>query len=78
MGLGHTAAMLSPEGLKTFVFAQPKLVPKQLNSRLGVRNLLSKANMAAARIRPISAVASMRQTEALVPGHFFVIFKNKV
>ena len=35
MGLNHTAAMLSPEGLKTFVFAPPKLVPKHLSGSLG-------------------------------------------
>ena len=51
--LNHTAAMLSPEGLKTFVLAQPKLAPKHFNSRPMVRNLLSMANVAGARIRPI-------------------------
>ena len=52
MGLNHTAAMLSLEGLKTF-FAPEKLVPKHFNSRLGLRNLFLMTNMAAARIRPI-------------------------
>ena len=44
----HKAAMLSPEGVKTFVFAHWNLVPNHFNSRLGVRNLLSIANMVAA------------------------------
>ena len=34
-------------------FRVPRLIPEHFNSRLGVRNLLSKANMAAMRIRPI-------------------------
>ena len=53
IGLNHTAAMLSPKRLKTFVLPPPRLVPKYFDSRLRVRNLLSMANMAAARIRPI-------------------------
>ena len=44
-GLNHTVAMLRPQGLKTFVF-------RSQTFQLGVRNLLSMANMAAARIRP--------------------------
>ena len=36
-----TVVMLSPEGLKTVVFAHaPELVPKHFNSRFGVRKLL--------------------------------------
>ena len=46
-GLNHRSAMLSPEALKTFV----KLVSRHFNSRIGLRNLLSMANMAAARRR---------------------------
>ena len=66
MGLNHTAAMLSPVGLK------PKLVPKHFNSRLGVQNLLSMANMAAERIRPPGGGGGdshMEQTGMLV-GNF--------
>ena len=40
-------------GIENFCFAPPKLILKHFNSRLGLRNLLSMANMAAARIRPI-------------------------
>ena len=40
------------QGIENLCFAPPKLVPKHLNSRLGVQNLLSMANMAATRIRP--------------------------
>ena len=50
MGLIHTAAMLRNEN---FRLAPPKLFPKHFTSRLRVPNLLSIANMAAARIRPI-------------------------
>ena len=48
MGLNHTAAMI-----ENVCFCAPKLVLKHFNSRLGVRNLLYMANMAAAQIRPI-------------------------
>ena len=40
-------------GIENFCFAPTKLVLRHFNSRLGVRNLLSMANMAAARIRPM-------------------------
>ena len=48
MDLNHTAAMLSPMGLKTFVFAHRNSFPD-----ISTRNLLSMANMAVARTRPI-------------------------
>ena len=52
--------MLSIEGLKTFVFAHRNFAHQtfqpeaRVGFRLGLRNLLSMANMAAARIRPMS------------------------
>ena len=54
IGLNHTSATLSPGGLKTFAFAHRNSFQTiQLEAR--VRNLMSMANMAAARIRPITA-----------------------
>ena len=53
MGPSHSVAMLSAEGLKTFILPHRNSFPNIINSKLRVRNLLSMANMAAVRIRPI-------------------------
>ena len=45
-------SLLSLEGLKTFVLPYRNSFPKIATRGSGVRNLLSMANMAAARIRP--------------------------
>ena len=44
--------------MKNFCFVPPKLVSQHFKSRLGLRNVLSVANMAAARIRPINKRSS--------------------
>lgn len=43
IGFYHLAAILSPEGLKTFLLP-PKLVPITVNPKFGVRNLCSLTN----------------------------------
>ena len=47
--LNHTAAKLSPKGLKTFVFAHQNSF-----ANISTQKLLSMANVAAARIEPVS------------------------
>ena len=40
MGLFHMVAILSPEGLKTFVLHNLNSLPNHINQRLGVSSLL--------------------------------------
>ena len=47
--MGHVES----RGIENFCFVPPKLVPKHFNSRFGVRNLLSLANMATAWMTPV-------------------------
>lgn len=45
IGFYHLAAILSPDGLKTFLLP-PKLVPITVNPKFRVRNLCSLTNLA--------------------------------
>ena len=53
IGLNYMAAMLSPEGLKTFVFAHRNSFPN-ISTRGSGYEIIVYGQYAAARIRPIS------------------------